>query len=295
MNVLELYCGIGGCAAAIADRATIAAAIDVSTLATSVYRANFSHPVRVANLDSLTHERLRQAHAALWWLSPPCQPYTRRGLGRDVDDPRCQSLLALLDPIARIRPTYLALENVPGFEASEAHARLGRTLERAGYRIDRQLLCPTELGVPMRRRRFYLLAVHGAAPIRQRPAGPCRFRTLAASLEATADDDTSLLVDDRLLEQYRGALDIIDRNDSQAVSACFTSAYGRSPVRSGSYLRRPDGRVRRFHPREILSLLGYPRTYHLPRDIDHRRAWRLIGNSVSVDAVRWWLSAVAFS
>ena len=38
--------------------------------------------------------------------------------------------------------------------------------------------------------------------------------------------------------------------------------------------------------------MGYPATYRLPTDLTHRQAWRLIGNSLSVDAVRWWLSAV---
>ncbi len=295
MNVLELFCGIGGCSTAVGAQATITAAIDVSTLAVSVYRANFPHPVRVANLEAIDRETLRQAQAALWWLSPPCQPYTRRGLRGDIDDPRSHPLLALLDPIARIRPTYLALENVPGFEVSETHARLCRTLSQAGYRIEQLLLCPTELGVPMRRRRFYLLAVQGDAPIRTRTAAAEGSFPLATYLEATADDDNGLLVDVSLLDQYRGALGIVDRDDAEAICACFTSAYGRSPVRSGSYLRRADGQVRRFHPREILSLLGFPESYQLPDGIDHRRAWRLIGNSVSVDAVRWWLSAVPFS
>ena len=49
LRVLELYCGIGGCAAALGDGAEIVAAVDVNRVALGVYRHNFSHPT-VASL-----------------------------------------------------------------------------------------------------------------------------------------------------------------------------------------------------------------------------------------------------
>ncbi|RMH21013.1 MAG: DNA cytosine methyltransferase, partial [Acidobacteria bacterium] len=157
-RVLELFCGIGGVAAAVAGRAEVVAAVDVNRHALAVYRHNFDHPVVAATLESLPAARLAAWEADLWWLSPPCQPFTRRGLGRDLDDARARSLVALIDRLARLTPPWVALENVPGFRGSRAHALLRRTLERAGYHVAERLLCPTELGVPNRRRRFYLVA-----------------------------------------------------------------------------------------------------------------------------------------
>jgi site-specific DNA-cytosine methylase len=49
--------------------------------------------------------------------------------------------------------------------------------------------------------------------------------------------------------------------------------------------------LRRFSPREILRLLDFPEDYSLPPDMPREVAWRLVGNSVSVRAVRWVLSA----
>ena len=92
-------------------------------------------------------------------------------------------------------------------------------------------------------------------------------------------------------EQYRGAVHVVDAEDPQAETHCFTSSYGGSVVRSGSYLATPRG-VRRFSPTEILRLLCFPADYRLPDDLTLRKAWQLVGNSLSVAAVRHVLSAI---
>ena len=80
--------------------------------------------------------------------------------------------------------------------------------------------------------------------------------------------------------------------DPSAVTSCFTSAYGRSPVRAGSYLREADGRIRRFSPPEILRLLGFREMFQLPVALSYARAWPLVGNSLSVPAVRHVLACI---
>jgi site-specific DNA-cytosine methylase len=240
-------------------------------------------------LESVPHERWRKWEADLWWLSPPCQPFTRRGLRRDLADHRTQGLMSVMRCVAEFQPRYVALENVPGFQQSQAHARWIETLEHGGYEVRQQILCPTSLGVPNRRPRFYLVAAREGkldAPHESRR----HLRTLMADcLEADVADD--LWIEKDLVERYRAALDIVDMQDPEAETSCFTSAYGRSPVRSGSYLRTPRG-IRRFSPREILRLLGFPDTYRLPDHLSRRRAWSLVGNSLSLVAVRHVLSVI---
>jgi site-specific DNA-cytosine methylase len=321
LRVLELYCGIGGCAAALAAaggangegaNAEVVAAIDVSHLAVEVYRQNFPHPAQVRALEALTATELARFGADLWWLSPPCQPFTRRGLGRDLADPRTASLVSLTRRIGELRPACVGLENVPGFAGSAAHAGLRDALDRSGYQVRERLLCPTELGVPNRRRRFYLLASRrgfaaedpaGQTPPEEAAAAPVAVaerafrRPLAAYLDP--EPAAGLSVDPLLLARYAGAIDLVDPSDPTAVTACFTAAYGRSPVRSGSYLiedRCADGtprRVRRFSPAEILRLLGFPAGFTLPSDLSLATAWRLVGNSLSVPAARHVLTAIA--
>ncbi len=295
-RLLELYCGIGGCAAAVASSGVrVVAALDVNRSALEVYTQNFDHPVSARTLEGLGADELAAFRADLWWLSPPCQPFTRRGLGRDADDPRSRSLLALLDRIGELgaaAPSRLALENVPGFAGSRCHARLLEVLAAAGYRVRERVLCPTELGVPNRRRRYYLAARRGADPAPW-PAPPPGGPPLAAYLDPEgAETGSDLRLAPAIARRYRHALDVVDPADPSAVAACFTAAYGRSPVRSGSYLPAPGGGLRHFSPSEVLRLLGFPATFSLPPGMPPARAWPLLGNSLSVPAVRHVLSTL---
>ncbi|MEM6792347.1 MAG: DNA cytosine methyltransferase [Acidobacteriota bacterium] len=292
-RILEFYCGIGGLAATGAGR--VVRAFDINAKALEVYRHNFARHRSVCRLiEGLSAERLQALDCDLWWASPPCQPYTRRGLRRDLDDPRAETFKGLVRLMERVRPRFFALENVAGFKGSAAHALLLRALERSGYRsVIERLLCPSQLGLPNRRPRFYLVAGLGALqPLaedsRRRPARPLRFfldRDLAAA---------EWLLEPATARRYRGALHVIspeEADTAEAVTSCFTSAYGRSPVRSGSYLLTEEG-PRYFTPREILRLLGFPPTFALPPEINRRSAWRLVGNSLSISPVRRMLSAV---
>ncbi len=288
MRVLELYCGIGGCAAALGDTATPVAAIDVNRLALDVYSRNFPHPTLGALVESVPIDRLRRWQADLWWMSPPCQPFTRRGLRRDLDDRRAETMIAILERIAEVRPAYVGFENVPGFSGSRGHRRLLATLERAGYRnLLECMLCPTDFGVPNRRRRYYLVAARGrllGEPV-PRPAGAELRRYL------DPDPDPALDIGPDLVERYRGALHVVRAGDPAAVTNCFTSAYGRSIVRSGSYLATGSG-IRRFSPAEILRLLGFPTAFRLPAELPLKNAWRLVANSLSIVVARSLLGTI---
>lgn len=282
LRVLELYCGLGGCAAALGERAEVVAAVDINQTALAVYAANFPHPTFTATLESLPTATWRAWQADLWWLSPPCQPYTQRGRQRDLDDPRAVSFLAVLEHLAELRPPWVALENVPGFCGSRAHARLREVLQAGGYTVREQLLCPTELGVPNRRRRFYLIANRcGVTQLEPRPEAGARFRVRDI---LDVQPAPTLTVAAEILARYAGALHLVDARRDEAECSCFTAGYGRSYIRSGSYLR--DGaQVRRFSPREILRLLCFPDSYQLPAELADPPAWRLVGNSLSVRAV----------
>ncbi len=290
LRVLELYCGIGGCSAALGSAAGVSTALDVNRLALGVYRHNFPHPTVAGVVESVPVERLRRWDADLWWMSPPCQPFTRRGRRRDVDDPRARTFLAMLERLAEVRPRYLGLENVCEFRGSRAHARLLEVLAGAGYGAVRErCLCPTQLGVPNRRRRYYLVASRDRLLPPAEAQAPPRPIALREVLDTRWPAE--LAVEPGLLERYRGALHVVRAEDPAAVTSCFTSAYGRSPVRSGSYLATATG-ARRFSPAEILRLLAFPASFRLPPELPLGNAWRLVGNSLSVGAVRQVLRAI---
>jgi site-specific DNA-cytosine methylase len=169
-------------------------------------------------------------------------------------------------------------------------------LDACGYQVHEQVLCPTQLGVPNRRPRFYLVAAkNGALRDRTEPSlwQVSEPRAWCFTVRQILDPEPAepLWMPADFREQYRGAVHVVDAEDAQSETHCFTSSYGGSVVRSGSYLATPCG-VRRFSPTEILRLLGFPTGYCLPDDLTLRKAWQLVGNSLSVAAVRYVLSAI---
>ena len=298
--MLELFCGIGGCATALAPaleagEAEVVAAVDINPLAMAAYSKNFSHPRRTGILESIPLQRFASWAADLWWMSPPCQPFTRRGLRRDRKDPRTRPLLALTKLLLAIRPRYAILENVPGFEESQTRRELTASLDAHGYRFREILLCPSRLGIPNRRQRYYLLAWKPAEVSGDletcglSPEGPRPPRPLQSFLDPSPAPD--LRLEPATQKRYEGALHIVDSSSPTALTTCFTAAYGRSPVRSGSYLATKQG-ARRFSPEEILRLLGFPAHFRFPAELSRNQRWRLAGNSLSIPAARLLLGAI---
>lgn len=297
LQAVELFCGIGGFAAAVSGGdVRVSGALDQDPAALSCYRLNFpEHPVRQVDLERISAWALTARDAHLWWLSPPCQPYCERGARRDLDDYRAKSLIHLMKILARIPeanlPRHLAVENVAGFVGSQAHGRIVNLLTERGYHLRERLLCPTERGVPSRRPRYYLTASRSPlAP--EQPVNRIPFSPLSSYLDQaltrTAPDE--LLVPEESIDRFGSGLRILDPDDPAAITTCFTSGYGRSLSNAGSYLKCGI-RVRRFTPVEIVRLLHFPEDFRFPEGMTLRRKWGLAGNSLSVVAVREVLTA----
>lgn len=291
MRILELFSGIGAVSVAAGDLHEVVGAIDISQPAMEVFRANHLAPTRVQEITSLSDKELAGFSADLWWMSPPCQPFTRRGLQQDLADSRTTPLLHLIRAIESVGPTHVAVENVIGFEDSATYSLLTETLNRAGYHVAITQLCSSEFGLPNLRPRFFLAASKAACPHFDPPRKPQQALAVSAFLDSDHQlrhwgDD--LFVDAATLEAYRRAVSIVT-GDSQ-LTRCFTSAYGRSIVRSGSYLQVENG-FRRFSPVEVARLLGFGEDIVLPRALTSRQLWKLLGNAVSVPCARLVLNS----
>ncbi|WP_186775387.1 DNA cytosine methyltransferase [Rubripirellula tenax] len=298
MALIELFCGIGGAAEAARQLARAdlvsARAIDIDRDCGVVYQHNFGLAVDHQTIESIDWGSLVEIGDDAWWMSPPCQPYCRRGRGDHENDRRCDALLSLiawLDNQPTTLPRAMVLENVPQFASSSHRDRLCCSLERNGFRTSEVVLCPTQFGIPNRRRRYYLIASRTHEATVAAPHDTSLRFSVADVLDSPPPTQSPLWLAIEVASKYAGALDIVDADDPLAMTACFASGYGKSIIRSGSYLRH-DGRLRRFSPDEVARLLGYSAEFSFPLEIADRKRWKMLGNGLSIPVAKAVLDAV---
>lgn len=312
IRIADLFCGIGGIAEAVHlwslpagnnDGMTVGdlskceprvvTAIDIDRSIATLYQHQHGIAPRCSTIESLHRvaDSSSEKHD-MWWMSPPCQPYTIRGSQKGADDFRSHAMARVLQLLSFEKPRFIGLENVPAFEGSQHHQQLKQALNDAAYQIQEHTLCPTDMGIPMRRKRFYLIAKQGGKPFSKIPRNHQR-RRLNEFINTACWADKTLVVPPEAVRRYKKAMNIIDVRDLDAITSCFTSAYGKSPIRSGSYLHCPTrNTIRRFSPNEIATLMGFRHDFFSPVKLSQRNQYRLIGNSLAVPVVNALLSVL---
>ncbi|KAG7372130.1 DNA-methyltransferase Dcm [Nitzschia inconspicua] len=241
----------------------------------------------------------------------------------DKEDKRCDGLKSLIRLLHNIqhKPQWILLENVQGFANSNMGQDWYDCLQQNGYTYKSYLLSPVQFGIPNHRLRFYVLAERSNR-FEAESCGVCKeipsFVTASPTthsvgeyLEQNMEDVSRFLVPDSVLsKEFAKNLGIVSPADT--ATHCFTAGYGRIYHRStGSLLLLGDskdnstifvpavaevpidrskmseysGKLRRFTPRELLSLFGFPQQFEIPGEISLEHHYKLIGNSINVAVV----------
>lgn len=106
--------------------------MDIDQDARYVYTSNFAGNYLCCELGSVRANQLDEYQAELWWMSPPCTPFTQKGKRKDNSDSRTMALGHLIQLASRLSPRYLVIENVPGFEHSKPYKQLQSVLTQGG-------------------------------------------------------------------------------------------------------------------------------------------------------------------
>ncbi|CAM9523537.1 unnamed protein product, partial [Hapterophycus canaliculatus] len=269
VTCLEFYSGIGGLRVSLekaVDFATCVKSFEISSIANSVYERNFAGcRVTRRSIEHLSVEDV-DGKADVWLLSPPCQPFCRIGKKMDEHDNRSLSFLHLLSLLETVKmpPSHLFLENVQGFDGSQAHRRLLETLTARGFNVEQYLLSPVQLGIPNTRLRFYCLAsrqqvdgkgnvnaVEEALPspssLLQKDGGAAPLRPLSEYLDPslTGEAVVPLLLSPKATSHANPSLrfDVVTLQSTQTTT--FTKGYGKHAGRAGPVVLLTDDGKRR--------------------------------------------------
>jgi DNA (cytosine-5)-methyltransferase 1 len=124
-----------------------------------IWQAN--HPNATLNRSDI-HDLLYRdiPKADLYWLSPPCQLFSRANPNRTGGTVKEDISIALkVAVIIRAnKPRMVAIENVPDYANSKSFARILVHLAAEGYSVTWAVLNAADYGVPQTRRRLILVA-----------------------------------------------------------------------------------------------------------------------------------------
>ncbi|KAJ3328983.1 C-5 cytosine-specific DNA methylase [Blyttiomyces sp. JEL0837] len=254
-RIAEFYSGIGGWHAAFCELKDVLGLdieeikpFDINENAHGVYKFNYKVEPSLQDVGRLTADDLDRMNSSIWVLSPPCQPYTRNGPRLHAEDNRSLSFIALLGELLKMEnpPSYIALENVLGFERSETFELLTETLTQRSYQYKGFIINPQDMGLPNSRPRFYLLATlkkfksdaglfkidNGVDVLGHVVETSSKQRRIEEFLEPLPSED--LFLSDRKLWKGGEQYDVVKSEDSR--SCCFTKSYGSFARGTGSIL-----------------------------------------------------------
>jgi DNA (cytosine-5)-methyltransferase 1 len=280
IRMLELFSGLGGWRYAFKGLGEVVEAYDISPTANATYALNHGQRPLAKELANISPLALGQHKADLWAMSPPCQPYCRMGNRHGLEDPRSKAFLNLLEILPQARPQYLVMENVTGFQGSDAYERMTSTFRQLDFRWTEYQLCPTQLGIPNQRPRFFLVA--SRKPMKTAPFPTLQPGPIARFLDD--EEDPTLYLNPESLARHKPGLDLVDQNERR--TACFIGGYGQRFVGSGSFLKTEQG-IRRFSPSEIARFMGLPLDFKFPDHLNLEQRYKLLGNGLNIPVARW--------
>ncbi|KAJ3268079.1 C-5 cytosine-specific DNA methylase [Terramyces sp. JEL0728] len=327
LTVLDFYSGIGGFHFALKKlgyNVNVLQAFDMNLNANQVYALNFPNvAINHLNIGFLKSKDLDDYDADLWVMSPPCQPYSRKGLRSGSKDARADSFLVILQLLEQMekRPRKIIIENVLGFEKSDTFELLDKTAKECGYVWQCYQLNSLDYGFPYSRPRMFVL-------LSQSPFGTIENNykistEIPGFLKKQPNDLENYMVNDENIPVTRQDLwkaglyfDYVDSKSTR--SCCFTKGYGQFAKGGGSVLAKntseyekiveeykeikekhkgtekwwedlgecPFERMqpRYFSPREIANLHGLDSGFKM-EGITAKMAFKLLGNSMHIDVV----------
>jgi tRNA (cytosine38-C5)-methyltransferase len=138
----------------------IIAAVDINENANLTYKHNFPDDKCLNNnIQKLKMKDFQDVSCIL--MSPPCQPFTRNGNFKDVDDRRSDafhSVCSMIEDEKLPQLSYILMENVMGFEKSQMRDVFVKCLKSAGFHFQEFIISPTQIGVANTRHRYYCIA-----------------------------------------------------------------------------------------------------------------------------------------
>lgn len=317
LTAIDLFSGCGGLSLGLCRAGfRILTAIESEPVAAETYLLNHASTDLIEKdittiRPTYLRKRLNLDKGDLDLLAgcPPCQGFsqlwTMNG-GYISNDPQNRLVLQFQKFVRAFLPKAVMMENVPGLAFDHRHARFVKFLQSLGYAVESRICNAADFGVPQRRRRLILIALHGLKPKFSKKSGKrVSVRQTIGSLHTPGEGDDPLhdyevsrspAVLKRISQipkngGSRGQLSARKQLKCHKKHDGFRDVYGRmkwsdvSPTITGGCINPSKGRF--LHPmqdraitlREAALLQGFPMSYDFAMTRGRYHAAQMIGNA----------------
>ena len=291
MTCIDLFAGAGGLATGLSQAGfRIELLVESDARAVDVLARNGYEHALCSDVEAVDYSRWVD-RLALLSGGPPCQPFSKGGLGRGGADGR-DGWCAALDVVETVRPESVLFENVRGLMASKFDTyrdAITARLVGMGYHVSWHQLNAADYGVPQHRHRVFCLgfrdrAAHAAFRL---PLPVLAHRTVGDVMIELGPPDGlrrhTVIGQARAYPGHRGST--LDRPAKCLVSGTHGVGGGTNSV------ILPNGSLRYFTVREAAALQTFPDEYCFDDTWTH--AMHAIGNAVPVTLAKQLGESVA--
>lgn len=264
--------------------------------AQEAYRRNWDDEVDVGNIENIDISAVpdHEVLLACW----PCPSFSRIGDQEGLKDKRGSLFYHILKVIESEQPTAFFLENVKAVKHmndGQIFEAISDALRGLGYNIESRVLNALDFGLPQHRERLIIIGTRTDDTLSMPTASPEALRTEADQRRALknilVDEPREKFVASDSIQQDRnesvGSPETIPRpsvwheNRGGRITA---HPYASALRASASWNYQLIDGYRRFTPRELLRLQGFPDSFEINPN-NETRARKLTGNSIPVPMV----------
>jgi DNA (cytosine-5)-methyltransferase 1 len=258
--VLDLFAGCGGLSLGFESVGYQTIGYEMDSAAVETYNRNLCGDCNVVKLKM----GFDYPHADIVIGGPPCQPFSKFGLGRQKGkkDDR-NGFPIFIDAICKIQPKIFLFENVRGLLYSKGYFDVILTeLRRLGYLVEYQLLNAMNYGVPQNRERLFVVGHRSVFRFPKPQSGRTTVRDAIGDTMETTPKESKFLTPsmDAYIAKYEKASYCINPRDLHFDKPARTLTC-RNIAASTADMHRvklPDGNRRRLLLREAARLQSFP-------------------------------------
>lgn len=293
----DLFAGIGGTRAAFENQGgNCVYTCEKSEEAREVYKRNWDDTVEGENIKDVDPTEIpnHDVLLACW----PCPSFSRIGKLEGLKDERGSLFYHILKTLEEKQPTAFFLENVKNVRDMDDGKILNAitdALRDVGYTIDYRVVNALDFGLPHHRERLFIVGTLTEDDITIPKQAFDALQTEAEQREAleeilVEEPREKFVASDSIQSDRRES--VTDPDGIPSPSVWHENRGGRiTPHPYASTLRASaswnyqliDG-YRRFTPRELLRLQGFPDSFEINPN-NESRARRLTGNSIPIPMV----------